>query len=64
MFIALENLFNGGIKSIPLDYEFDFSKEELGGVFPFTTPGKLEGEIRNTAGIVTVSAKISFVLET
>ena len=64
MFIALENLFNGGIRSVPLSYEFDFSKEELGGVFPFTTPVKLEGEIRNTAGIVTVSAKISFVLET
>ena len=64
MIIALENLFNGGIKSVPLSYEFDFSDHEFGGVFPFTTPVKLEGEITNTAGIVTVSAKISFVLET
>ena len=64
MFIALENLFNGGIRSVPHSYEFDFSKEELGGVFPFTTPVKLEGEIVNTAGIVTVDATISFVLET
>ncbi|MBE6785564.1 MAG: DUF177 domain-containing protein [Ruminococcaceae bacterium] len=64
MFIALENLFNGGIVSIPLDCEFDFSSYEYGGVFPFTTPVKLRGEIKNTAGIVTVSAKISFVLET
>ena len=63
MFIALENLFNGGVKSIPLDYEFDFSSESFNGVFPFTTPVKLKGEITNTAGIVTVNAKISFVLE-
>lgn len=64
MFIALENLFNGGVKSVPLCYEFDFSAQEFGGVFPFTTPVKLEGEIRNTAGIVEVDAKITFVLET
>ena len=64
MFIALENLFNGGVKSVPLCYEFDFSAQEFGGVFPFTTPVRLEGEIRNTAGIVEVDAKISFVLET
>ncbi len=64
MFIALENLFNGGIGSIPLDCEFDFSSHEFGGVFPFTTPVTLKGEIRNTAGIVTVKARIRFVLET
>lgn len=64
MFIALENLFNGGIRSIPLDYEFDFSDREYGGVFPFTTPVRLKGEIENTAGIVTVKAGVDFVLET
>ncbi len=63
MFIELDNLFNAGIKSIPLDYEFDFSSHEFNGVFPFTTPVKLKGEITNSAGIVTVKAKISFTLE-
>lgn len=63
MFIALENLFNAGIKSIPLDYEFDFSENSFNGVFPFTTPVKLKGEITNTAGIVTVNGKITFTLE-
>ena len=63
MFIALENLFNGGIGSIPLDCEFDFSDEEFGGVFPFTTPVILKGEIRNTAGIVTIKAKADFSIE-
>ena len=63
MFIQLEALFNGGIEHLPLDCEFDFSKEELGGVFPFTTPVVLKGEIRNTAGIVTIEAKAAFAME-
>ena len=63
MFIALENLFNGGEKVISLDYEFDFTNEEYGGVFPFTTPVKLRGEIKNTAGLVNIDAKISFNVE-
>ena len=63
MFIQLEAIFNGGVERLPLDYEFDFSKEELGGVFPFTTPGILKGEIRNTAGIVTIEAKAEFSME-
>lgn len=63
MFIQLEALFSGGLESLPLDYEFDFSKEEFGGVFPFTTPVTLKGEIRNTAGIVTIKAKAVFTME-
>ena len=63
MFIELENLFNGGIDSIPVDYEFDFSKEEVSGVFPFTAPVKLCGEIINSAGLVTISAKIIFTMD-
>ena len=64
MFIELESLFNQGINRLALDYEFDFSKEEINGVFPFTTPVKLIGEITNMSGIVTVDAKIEFSLET
>ena len=64
MFIELDSLFNQGINSIKLDYEFDFSAEEIDGVFPFTTPVRLSGEIINTSGIVTVSARILFSLET
>lgn len=63
MFIQLEALFGGGVESLPLSYEFDFSEEEFGGVFPFTTPVTLEGEIRNTAGIVTIEAKADFSME-
>ena len=56
MFIELENLFNGGITHIPLECEFDFSQEKIDGVFPFTTPVKLKGEIRNNAELVTIKA--------
>lgn len=63
MFIELESLFNGAIDTVAVNCEFDFSEEEYNGVFPFTTPVRLLGEIRNVAGVVTVSAKISFVLD-
>ncbi len=57
MFIQLEALLGGGLESLGLDYEFDFSEEEFGGVFPFTTPVKLKGEIRNVAELVTLKAE-------
>lgn len=63
MFIELENLFNGGITEIPLDFEFDFSKEEIDGVFPFTTPVKLQGKIENVAEIVSVKAMATFSMD-
>ncbi len=63
MFIELENLFNGGITQIPLDFQFDFSKEEIDGVFPFTTPVYLKGEIKNVAEIVSLSAEATFSLD-
>ncbi len=63
MFIELENLFNGGITEIPLDFEFDFSQEEIDGVFPFTTPVCLKGEIKNVAEIVSINAVATFSLD-
>ena len=52
MFIELDSLFNQGINSIKLDYKFDFSNEEINGVFPFTTPVKLNGKIKKSAGSI------------
>ena len=63
MFIELENLFNGGITEIPLDLQFDFSEEEIDGVFPFTTPVFLKGEITNVAEIVSLKAVATFSLD-
>ncbi len=63
MYIALESLFGGGVAKLPVDCEFDFSKEELNGVFPFTTPVSVKGEIKNVVGVVTIDAKINFTLD-
>ena len=63
MFIALESMFGGGVERLPLNCEFDFSREELNGVFPFTTPVSLKGEIKNIAGVVTVEAQIKAQLQ-
>lgn len=60
MVIALENLFNGGIDSIDLNYTFDFSGIEYNCVFPFVTPVVLKGKITNTAGVVEIKASASF----
>ncbi len=60
MIITLESLLNGGIEKLDLDFSFDFSKEEFDGVFPFTTPVSLVGEITNRAGIVMLSAVAAF----
>ena len=62
MIITLESLLNGGIEKLPLDLSFDFSKEEFDGVFPFTTPVLLKGEISNRAGIVRLEAAARFDL--
>lgn len=60
MFTALESLFNGGIERIELDCSFDFSQIEYNGVFPFTTPVSLKGEITNKAGLVEIDAVACF----
>ena len=62
MIITLESLMNGGIEKLDLDLSFDFSKEEFDGVFPFTTPVSLKGEITNKAGIVRLKAAACFDL--
>ena len=62
MIITLESLMNGGIEKLALACSFDFSKEEFDGVFPFTTPVLLKGEILNKAGIVSLDATAEFEL--
>jgi len=56
MLIDLESLLQGGLTQLKLDTSFDFSGEELDGVYPFTTPVQVRGEIVNRAGIVTLEA--------
>ena len=41
-----------------LDYTIDLSKEEVGFEFPFQQPVRLEGEVSDDAGAITLSATI------
>ncbi len=56
MLIDLQSLLEGGCERVSLDESFDFSAQALDGVFPFTTPVRVRGDIVNRAGIVTMHA--------
>ncbi len=63
MFINLENVFNNGVSEIVIDYDFDFSDREYNGMYPFTTPVKVHGVIKNETDIVYIKATAEFKLE-
>ena len=63
MVINLENVFNNGVGSIPVDFDFDFSDCEFDGVYPFTTPVMLRGSVINETDIVYIRAKAAFKVE-
>ena len=63
MFINLENVFNNGVSEIKLNYEFDFTRLEYDGVYPFTTPVRLQGVVTNETDIVYIHAIAQFTLE-
>lgn len=60
MFINLENVFNNGADEIRTDFDFDFSSADVGGVYPFTTPVRLRGSIKNETDIVYLRAVAEF----
>lgn len=60
MFINLENVFNNGADEIRTDFDFDFSSADVGGVYPFTTPVRLTGSIKNELGIVYLRSVAKF----
>ena len=61
-FIELEPVFNNEGLTKPLDFSLDMSNVEYNGEFPFKTPVYIKGEVKNSTGIVTVSAKAEFTL--
>lgn len=62
MMIDLESLLEGGCERLTLDESFDLSDETLDGVFPFTTPVRVRGDVVNRAGIVTMEAAATGVM--
>ena len=63
MIFELEPIFNTVGASLPVDYEMDMTDVPLNGVQPFTGPVHIRGEIRNRAGVVSVSAAAQFALD-
>ena len=63
MIFELEPIFNTVGASLPVDYEMDLADVPLNNVHPFTEPVHIRGEIRNRAGVVSVSAAAQFTLE-
>ena len=63
MIIDLKNLFNNEGECIALDYMADFSGFELNGGYPFKTPIKITGELKNHLGIISMSAKAEFTYQ-
>ncbi len=61
--IDLESLLQGGCERLTLDESFDFSDESLDGVFPFTALVRVRGDIVNRAGIVTMEAAATCVMQ-
>ena len=62
MIIELEPVFNNIGLSIEIDYELDLSGAEFSAAHPFTSPVKVRGAVKNSAGVVSVAAIASFDL--
>ncbi len=53
----------GEVKSLPIDTEWDFSQVEFYGVNPFKTPVHMVGDITNRAGVVRLTAHVTFTFD-
>lgn len=60
MLLRLKSLFMGDVDSLPIDCTLDFSGLELAGSYPFQLPVQVHGEVSQSAGIVTLRAKVSY----
>ena len=50
-------LMDGGV--VPFDYELDLSQLEFNGAYPIAEPVKAVGEVRNTAGVLELTATLT-----
>ncbi len=63
MIIELESIFNTEGLALPISYEFSLSEIDADVYQPVQGPVKVEGEVKNKAGIVTLNAnaRLSYV---
>lgn len=61
-FLELEPVFNNEGAAQSFEYGLDFSFYGFNGGFPFKEPVKISGEVKNSTGIVSITAKAEFTL--
>ena len=54
MVLELKGFFNGGNRELKIETELDFSGEEYGGEYIFTTPVLVSGKISNKADVTHI----------
>ena len=62
-FIELEPVFNNEGLTKPLDFSLDMSFVDYNGGFPFKSPVCIRGEVKNSTGVVSISATAEFTLD-
>ncbi len=63
MLLQLKSVFMGDTSSIPIDTELDFSSLEWQGVCPFVKPVHVKGQVAESAGVVRLSATVSYTYD-
>ncbi len=63
MLLQLQSLFTGQKMSMPIDCTLDFSGLEWNGRYPFQQPVTVKGEIRQAAGVVTLTADVQYLYD-
>lgn len=63
MIIDLKKIFVNDGSSLPIEYALDLSTVEYQGTFPLKKPISICGTVSNKAGLVRLSASISFEYE-
>jgi uncharacterized protein len=60
MLLQLQSLFNGEKHELPIDHTVDLSAVEWNGLYPFQQPIKVVGAVKQSAGVVTLEATVSY----
>ncbi len=60
MLLKLKSLFLGETERLPIDCELDLSGVEWNGLYPFREPVRVKGQIKLSAGVVTLTAQVHY----
>ncbi len=58
MLIDLEHIFNNEGAEKSFEYKLDFSPTDLADYLPFNRPVEIKGKVKNSAGVVSITAMV------